>query len=99
MLRRFMPTSSTELRRKTARASLVNKTMVPVPVAAPGPAPARAALTTPPPSDPRERLHPSSPYDSPEIMTIPEHRTISEPDPEAPSATGDRRRWIALVVV
>ena len=86
MFLRFIPTRSTEARRKTARASRVRRTIVPVA----GRDTARAF--TPPSPTRAERSHPSPLYDSPEIMTIPAIRN----DPPTASPAGDRRRWIAL---
>src|SRR5580692_9366355 len=88
MLRRFIPTRSTELRRNTARERRVSSTMVPVPVLDVAPvtgAPdvdARALTPSPPhPQAPDQpaRPHPSPLYDSPEIMTIPESEIIADP--------------------
>src|SRR3974390_1262334 len=101
MLRSAIPTRSTELRRKTALARRGKRTIVPG-----VPARARGLPTLHRP----ERPHPSWAYDSPEVMTIPSSRTIGQgqgpaapprqPAPLPPPADlGDRRRWIALVVV
>src|ERR1700733_3587201 len=98
MFFRFIPTRSTELRTKTARDSRVRSTIVPVVglVASgavttrilPWPARCRAAWS----------FH-SPPYDSPDIMTIPASGTMPSPRLGTDDPAGDRRRWIALIVV